>query len=164
MKYVKWLFVVLLITSLTSFVGKDKPTGGLNIGDVAPDFNIRTTLKNQKLELKDLKGQYVLINFWASYDAQSRMQNVILNNAIRSSFNKVKFVSVSFDEYQSIFKETIRKDQIASPICFVETKGESSKLFKDYSLNRGFNSYLLDENGVIIAKNISLSQLSSLLN
>lgn len=164
MKYVKWLFVVLLITSLTSFVGKDKPTGGLNIGDVAPDFNIRTTLKNQKLELKDLKGQYVLINFWASYDAQSRMQNVILNNAISNSFNKVKFVSVSFDEYQSIFKETIRKDQIASPICFVETKGESSKLFKDYSLNRGFNSYLLDENGVIIAKNISLSQLSSLLN
>ncbi|WP_321423700.1 TlpA disulfide reductase family protein [uncultured Bacteroides sp.] len=164
MKYVKWLFVVLLITSLTSFVGKDKPTGGLNIGDVAPDFSIGTTLKNQKLELKDLKGQYVLINFWASYDAQSRMQNVILNNAIMTSFNKVKFVSVSFDEYQSIFKETIRKDQIASPICFVETKGESSKLFKDYSLNRGFNSYLLDENGVIIAKNISLSQLSSLLN
>jgi len=161
MKYVKWLFVVLLITSLTSFVGKDKPTGGLNIGDVAPDFSIRTTLNNQKLDLKDLKGQYVLINFWASYDAQSRMQNVSLSNAVRSSFNKVKFVSVSFDEYQSIFKETIRKDRIASPTCFVETKGETSRLFKEYLLSRGFNSYLLDENGVIIAKNISVSELSS---
>lgn len=161
MKYVKWLFVVLLITSLTSFVGKDKPTGGLNIGDVAPDFSIRTTLNNQKFYLKDLKGQFVLIIFWASYDAQSRMQNVSLSNAVRSSFNKVKFVSVSFDEYQSIFKETIRKDQIASPTCFVETKGETSRLFKEYRLNRGFNSYLLDENGVIVAKNISVSELSS---
>jgi len=164
MKYVKWLFVVLLITSLTSFVGKDKPTGGLNIGDVAPDFNIRTTLENQQLKLKDLKSHYVLINFWASYDAQSRMQNVYLNNATRSSFKKIKFVSVSFDEYQSVFKETVRKDRIVSPICSAETKGESSKIFKDYDLERGFTNYLLDENGVIIAKNISVSQLSSYID
>ena len=38
MKYAKWIFVVLLISSLTSFVEKDKPTGGLNVGDMAPDF------------------------------------------------------------------------------------------------------------------------------
>ena len=34
--YVKWIFVVLLICSLTAFVEKDKPTGGLSEGDVAP--------------------------------------------------------------------------------------------------------------------------------
>ena len=28
--YVKWIFVVLLICSLTAFVEKDKPTGGLS--------------------------------------------------------------------------------------------------------------------------------------
>lgn len=38
MKHVKWIFVVLLISSLTSFVEKDKPTGGLNVGDIAPDL------------------------------------------------------------------------------------------------------------------------------
>ena len=43
MRHVKWIFVVLLISSLTSFVEKDKPTGGLNVGDVAPDFRIETT-------------------------------------------------------------------------------------------------------------------------
>ena len=41
MKYAKWIFVVLLISSLTSFVEKDKPTGGLNVGDMAPDFKIK---------------------------------------------------------------------------------------------------------------------------
>lgn len=64
----------------------------------------------------------------------------------------VKMVSVSFDEYQSIFEETIRKDQIVTPTCFVETKGEYSGLFKKYRLGRGFTNYLLDDNGVIIAK------------
>ena len=149
---------------MTSFVEKDKPTGGLNVGDMAPDFKIQTMSAEQsQTELSDLKGKYVLLSFWASYDAQSRMQNASLSNVLRSSRN-VEMVSVSFDEYQSIFKETVRKDQIVTPTCFVETKGESSGLFKKYRLGRGFTNYLLDENGVIIAKNISAAELSAYLN
>ena len=144
MRHVKWIFVVLLICSLTAFVEKDKPTGGLSEGDVAPDFKIESTSEEQPaFKLANMKGRYVLLSFWASYDAQSRMQNV------------------SFDEYQSIFKETVRKDQIVTPTCFVETEGEDSGLFKKYRLNRGFTNYLLDGNGVIIAKNISAADLSA---
>ena len=167
MKYVKWIFVVLLIGSLTSFVEKDKPTGGLNVGDIAPDFKIQSMSAGQPLaELSDMKGKYVLLSFWASYDAHSRMQNASLSNVLRSASRNenVEMVSVSFDEYQSIFKETVRKDQIVPPTCFVETKVESSGLFKKYRLGRGFTNYLLDENGVIIAKNISAAELSAYLN
>ena len=167
MKYVNWIFVVLLIGSLTSFVEKDKPTGGLNVGDIAPDFKIQSMSAGQPLaELSDMKGKYVLLSFWASYDAHSRMQNASLSNVLRSASRNenVEMVSVSFDEYQSIFKETVRKDQIVTPTCFVETKGESSGLFKKYRLGRGFTNYLLDENGVIIAKNISAAELSAYLN
>ena len=167
MKYVKWMFVVLLIGSLTSFVEKDKPTGGLNVGDIAPDFKIQSMSAGQPLaELSDMKGKYVLLSFWASYDAHSRMQNASLSNVLRSASRNenVEMVSVSFDEYQSIFKETVRKDQIVTPTCFVETKGESSGIFKKYRLGRGFTNYLLDDNGVIIAKNISAAELSAYLN
>ena len=167
MEYLKWIFVVLLIGSLTSFVEKDKPTGGLNVGDIAPDFKIQSMSAGQPLaELSDMKGKYVLLSFWASYDAHSRMQNASLSNVLRSASrnDNVEMVSVSFDEYQSIFKETVRKDQIVTPTCFVETKGESSGLFKKYRLGRGFTNYLLDENGVIIAKNISAAELSAYLN
>ena len=165
MRHVKWIFVVLLISSLTSFVEKDKPTGGLNVGDVAPDFTIESTSDVQhNFDLTDLKGKYVLLSFWASYDAQSRMQNASLSNALRSTSQDVEMVSVSFDEYQSVFQETIRKDQIVTPTCFVETKGENSGFFKKYRLNRGFTNYLLDGNGVIIAKNISAAELSAYAN
>ncbi|WP_077154222.1 thioredoxin-like domain-containing protein [Bacteroides bouchesdurhonensis] len=161
MRHVKWIFVVLLICSLTAFVEKDKPTGGLSAGDVAPDFKIESTSEKQPLfKLADMKGRYVLLSFWASYDAQSRMRNVSLSNVLRSSHN-VEMVSVSFDEYKSIYEETIRKDQIVTPTCFVETEGEGSGLFKKYRLNRGFTNYLLDGNGVIIAKNISAADLSA---
>lgn len=168
MKYVKWIFVVLLISSLISFVEKDKPTGGLNVGDIAPDFKIESMYaeQQQSAELSDMRGKYVLLSFWASYDGHSRMQNASLSNVLRSASrnNNVEMVSVSFDDYRSIFEETIRKDQIVTPTCFVETKGESSGLFKKYRLNRGFSNYLLDDNGVIIAKNISAAELSAYLN
>ena len=159
-KNVKWIFVVLIISSLISFsfVGKDTPTEGLTIGDKAPTFTICG--EKQLIDLKDLRGKYVLLSFWASYDAPSRVQNATLNHAIEQADN-VEMVSVSFDEYQSIFKETVRKDQIVTPTCFVETEGEDSGLFKKYRLNRGFTNYLLDGNGVIIAKNISAADLSA---
>ena len=166
MRHVKWIFVVLLICSLTAFVEKDKPTRGLSEGDVAPDFKIESTSEEQPaFKLANMKGRYVLLSFWASYDAQSRMQNVSLSNVLRAASNQnVEMVSVSFDEYRSVFEETIRKDQIVTPTCFAETKGESSGLFKKYRLNRGFTNYLLDGNGVIIARNISAAELSAYAN
>lgn len=165
MRHVKWIFVVLIISSLTSFVAKDKLTGGLNPGDVAHDFKIKTTSNEQIIHLEEFRGKYVLLSFWASYDAQSRMLNVSLSNALKSiAHNNVEMVSVSFDKYQSVFAETIRKDRIVAPACFVETKGEKSGLFRKYNLSRGFTNYLLDEDGVIIAKNISATELSDYLH
>ena len=72
-------------------------------------------------------------------------------------------VSVSFDDYKSIFNETIKKDKITTPNCFVETEGEQSELYQTYRLHKGFKNYLLDENGIIIAKDINAKQLAAYL-
>ena len=92
------------------------------------------------------------------------MQNALLNHALKKASHPVTMVSVSFDEYTSIFNETIRKDEIDTPNCFVETSGEASGIYKKYSLNKGFKNFLLNERGVIIAKNITADQLSQYLN
>ena len=162
-KNVSGIFVVLVIISLTffSFVGKDTPTEGLTIGDKAPDFKICS--ERQLVNLKDLKGKYVLLSFWASYDAPSRMQNAILNHAVTKT-NNIEMVSVSFDDYKSVFNETIRKDQISTSNCFIELEGKNSEIYQTYRLHKGFKNYLLYKNGVIIAKNINAKQLSSYLN
>lgn len=160
---VKGVFVVLMMISFISFsfVGKDTPTEGLNIGDKAPAFTICG--EKELVELKDLKGKYVLLSFWASYDAPSRMQNAMLNHAASKTGN-VEMVSVSFDSYKSIFTEAIKKDRISTANCFVEVKGKDSEIYQSYRLHRGFKNYLLNEDGVIIAKDINAKQLSSYLN
>ena len=161
-KSVSGFFVVLITISFLSFsfIGKDTPTEGLTIGDKAPEFKICG--EKQLINLKDLQGKYVLLSFWASYDAPSRMQNAIMNSAINKADN-VEMVSVSFDEHKSIFNQAIQKDRISTPNCFVELAGSNSEVYKTYRLNKGFKNYLLDENGVIIAKNINASQLASYL-
>jgi hypothetical protein len=167
--YVKWFFVVLLISSLTSFIEKDRPVTGLSVGEHAPDFVISSdasdALNPVQKRLSGLHGNCVLVNFWASYDAPSRIRNIELSRALAKSDaqNQVEYVSVSFDEYESIFRETVRKDGIVGT-NMVDTAGEKSKLFRKYELKGGLTNYLLDENGMIIAKNISVAELSSYLN
>lgn len=164
MRYVKWIFVVLLISSLTSFVGINKSTNGLNVGDVAPDFSVKASLDEQRLTLASLKGKYVLLSFWASYDAESRIRNKKLIHALYQLPSDVELVSISFDEYKSVFEETVRKDRIHVADCFLDVVGEASDIFESYALNKGFSNYLLDENGVIIAKNIRVPELLSYFN
>ena len=161
-KSVSGIFVVWVISFISfSFVGKDTPTEGLTIGDKAPEFKICG--EKQLVNLKDLRGKYVLLSFWASYDADSRMNNATLNHAISKADN-VEMVSVSFDSYKSIFNETIKKDRISTSNCFVELAGVNSDIYNTYRLHKGFKNYLLDEKGVIIAKNINVSELSSYIN
>lgn len=161
-KNVSRVFVVLMISFISfSFVGKDTPTEGLTIGDKAPEFKICG--EKQLVNLKDLRGKYVLLSFWASYDADSRMKNVSLNHVVGKTDN-VEMVSVSFDDYKSIFNETIKKDRITTSKCFVELSGNRSDIYKTYRLHKGFKNYLLDENGVIIAKDIVASELLSYIN
>ena len=135
------------------------------MGDIAPDILVPSMSDGQQKEYTASKGKYLLLSFWASYDAQSRMLNASLSNVLReSAHDNVEMVSVSFDTYRSVFEETVRKDQIVTPACFVETAGENSELYKDFRLNRGFANYLLDDAGVIVAKNISAAELSAYLD
>lgn len=158
MKHVRWIFVAILLFSLTSFIDKEYSTKELSVGDTAPDFSLGN---DEKKCLELLKGNYVLLSFWASYDASARTNNTLLDHALRdlSQNQHVKMVSVSFDEYTSIFNETIKQDQLEFSHCYVDVSGEASSLFDKYHLDKGFSNYLLDKQGIIIAKNVTPDQL-----
>ena len=113
MKNVKWIFVVLFVFSFVSFsfVEKDYHAEGLNVGDMAPDFDFLTADSTTK-SLESVRGKYVLVSFWASYDATSRVANIKCSNEVKRLGSKVTMVSVSFDQYRSVFNETVKHDQI----------------------------------------------------
>jgi len=53
-------------TQAVQLIPDFEPLEGLGIGDLAPDFEI-STLEGDTLRLSDLRGQIVILNFWATW-------------------------------------------------------------------------------------------------
>ncbi len=164
MRFLKYVFVGISLLSFISFTGEQtaRSAEGLLEGNKAPEIMMNSS--SEELNLENYKGRYVLVNFWAAYDARSRENNVILWNEVKKINKKdVAMVSVSFDEFKSIFTETVKADGIDQSSQFLDEKGENSELFKEYQLQKGFTSYLLDKSGKIIAKGVNAQDLKTLL-
>ena len=163
MKYVNFCLLVILSLALSSgSVKSDRPSVGYYPGEMMPDIAL-TDAQGMQLTLSELKGKQVVVNFWASYDAQSRATNVQLYNFLRESKADVAFLSVSFDENLNVLQRTLVLDQLNTDNCYRELEGRNSDLYNEFKFNKGFRSYLIDEEGVIAAIDIDPEQLRSIL-
>lgn len=162
LKNVKWFFVVLVFSSLISlsFDKRNTPTEKLPVGAQAPELVLGN--EKQPLSLQASKGNYILLSFWASYDAASRTRNARLHHVV-SDDARVEMISISFDRYPSVFQTAVKQDGIGDNV-YQEMEGENSEIFKSYDLKHGFINCLVDDRGVIVAKNVSPSELASLLH
>ena len=162
-KSVKPIFVVLVFSSLISFsfIEKKDPTEKLVSGDKTPIPVLE--FDKQTLDLRADDGKYTLLSFWAGYDALSRMKNAELSHALQNS-DRINMISVSLDRYESVFHAAVEQDQLNSADCFIETEGRTSEIFKKFHLRDGFANYLIDSNGLIVAKNVSADELNSYIN
>lgn len=162
MKYVSFCLAVLFSLVLMSGATKtDEPSTGYYPGERMPNIALDDSF-GKRLEMDSYKGKKVVINFWAVYDAPSRAMNILLNNYLKSN-QDVVFLSVSFDENRTVFEKTLLWDNIDLNSQFCDAKGSESKLYKEFNLGRGFKNYLIDENGVIMAMNVSPEKLKSIL-
>jgi hypothetical protein len=154
--YVLAAAVVLLYMSAAS---KDTSSVGLSPGDRAP--GIKYSGNERDFSFRNHSGRYTLVNFWATYDAESRARNIRLSNAAgKLSRDKIAMYSVSMDGNPVIFSETVRIDSLDPETQFHEAKGKNSKLYRTYNLKRGFSNFLINEKGVIVAKNITPDELA----
>ncbi len=166
MKYLKYCLIAgVAFISLSSTTSRTSSVSeGIYPGDLFPDIMNLENKSGTKLNLSDLRGQKVLVNFWAAYDAYSHRDNVLLSNVIEKKRYPVQMVSVSFDESESVFDRTVSLDNIKKEYQFRAKADVSSELTNRYRLDKGFKNYLIDENGVIIGMNLSPGDLDRLLS
>ncbi|MDR0866169.1 MAG: thioredoxin family protein [Candidatus Symbiothrix sp.] len=154
MRYFIRISFPLLIAFLLIGAGakETKLTEGIQPGNLAPEI---------KLQGVNLNGNgYVLVQFWAAYDPQSRVENTRMHNVISQLRTKnVQLVSISLDENSSVFQGVIKTDHLDEATQFNEPGGKNSEIFKQYRLKAGFNNWLIDSNGVIVAKNVSPAEI-----
>mgnify|MGYP003291743549 CR=1 FL=1 len=111
-------------------------------------------------------NRYVLINFWASYDAASREENIRFSEVLKKydcEAQGLSSVSVSLDDYESLFREVVKNDNLQFSRIYREKKGFSSELAKEFQLNHKFGNFLIDQDGKIVEKNITPEDLEKRL-
>ncbi len=154
--------MALSFVLMSGSIKTEKTSIGYYPGNEIPNI-VLTGLEGQNLDLNDYKGKKVVINFWAAYDAPSRANNVRLNNYLKEYANDVEFLSVSLDESINVCRKTALLDKIDLNSQFCDAEGTNSKIYKEFKLNKGFRSYLIDEDGVIKAIDLSADRLKELL-
>ena len=112
-----------------------------------------------------------MIDFWASWCGPCRRENP---NVVEA-FNKYKdaefksgkgftVYSVSLDQSKDRWVAAIDQDKLAWPAHVSDLKGWYAKYAKVYNVNSIPSNFLLDGNGVIIAKNLRGPMLHKFLD
>ena len=157
------LFVAVALLAVSAGTKNAKPTVGINPGDLAP--RIESLGNESDFSFQNHSGRYTLLNFWAAYDAESRVRNVQLWNEVNKlSSDKIAMYSVSLDEKESIFTETVKADRLSGTKQFHEGLGKKSALYGKFNLQKGLKNFLIDDKGVIIAANVTPDKLTDILN
>jgi peroxiredoxin len=122
-------------------------------GAVAPEINLKDT-EGKELALSSLRGQYVLIDFWASWCGPCRRENpntVLVYNKYHSMGFEI--YAVSLDDDKGKWLNAISADNLTWKHVS-DLAGWGSIAAKAYNVSSIPQTFLLDKEGKIIASGL----------
>ncbi len=123
------------------------------IGSVAPDIELPTP-DGKTMKISDLRGKYVLLDFWASWCAPCRRENPNVVRMYKKYKDKgFEILGISLDKSKDKWIQAIQSDGLTW-YHISDLKGWQSAAAKLYGVNSIPSTFLLDKEGRIIAKNL----------
>lgn len=144
---------------IQTFIRQKEAKANLEIGKVAPNFTSKTP-NGEALSLNDIKGKVTIIEFWAAWCGPCRRENPNIVKVYNKYHEKgLEIIGVSLDgtgrqkDPKAIWLKAIEDDKLTWHHV------SSLKYFNDpvaqlYNINSIPASFILDEDGKIVAKKL----------
>ena len=136
--------------SINSFLALSQE---VKIGGKYVDFE-QTNTNGKKIKLSDVKGKYILLEFWGSWCGPCREENPQLVKTYSAYKAKgFEILGVAADNDKAQWLKAIKDDGLPwGNVC--DLKGDKNDVVLMYGINAFPTNFLIDENGIIIAKNL----------
>lgn len=126
----------------------------IGIGSTPPDITLPNP-DGDTLRLSSLKGQIVLLDFWAAWCSPCRMENPNIVSNYKKFHNKgFEIFQVSLDRTKENWTAGIKDDQLGDWLHVSDLKYWQSSVVSLYNIEGIPASFLLDRDGKVIAKNL----------
>ena len=134
-------------------ISKIYKIGKLSIGEEITHF-ILNDINAKIVSSKSFLGKYIFVDFWASWCGPCRQEHPELIKIYNTNkFRNIEFVSISKDEDMGKWENAIIKDKL--PWIQLIDKEDNNGLT--------VSNILIDKRGIVIAKDLSLKEFSTLL-
>ncbi|MGE5393345.1 MAG: redoxin domain-containing protein [Candidatus Saccharibacteria bacterium] len=132
------------------------------VGKEAPDFTMNDP-QGKPIQLSSLRGKVVMIDFWASWCGPCRQENPNVVKLYQQYHDKgFEILGVSLDRTKEDWEKAIKDDQL-SWLHVSDLQYWQNSAAQLYAVNAIPQTYLLDQQGKIIAKGLRSEELAAKL-
>ena len=147
MKRVFIFTVSLLVLGTLARVNAQEKETLVKVGDDVPEFVVEM-FDGQKINIKDLKGKIVLINFWATWCPPCQEELKRVQKEIIDRFKGKDFVFLAISREES--KEQVKKFRERNGYTFPMVLDPERKIYSKFATATIPRNFIIDKKGKIV--------------
>lgn len=132
-------------------------------GEKVPDFTA-VRADGQMARFSDLRGKYVVLQFWGSWCGPCRAENPHLVELYQKYQSKgFEIFSIGIEQRQTAWQQAIQRDGMVWPYHAVELDRFNGPLARQFNVRSIPTTFLVNPDGIIMGVNLAPDRMDKML-